>query len=137
MKPKHVQFSSLMAKGNISAKDAAIAAGYSKNSASERGYELMQRPAVKKHIKKLQEQHAKISDTSAAKIRELLIEVISKSGAGEEIMVKGPDGPIGTGVWRYDSQGVNKALDTLNRMNGHYEKDNAQKASPVTLTMDF
>ncbi len=75
--------------------------------------------------------------TDAKWIREQLEIVVAKSGKGEEIMIKVGDEYIGSGEFKYDAPGVNKALDTLNRMNGGYEKDNTQKQGNIKVKMEF
>ncbi len=138
LNPRKAKFARLIARGGLSQKACALKAGYKKSDCESKSSKLMKCPFVQDEVIKLQAQYSEASTTDATWIRDQLKMVIAKSGQGEEIMVKGSDGElIGTGEFKYDAPGVNKALDTLNRMNGGYEKDNTQKSGNVKVHMKF
>jgi len=138
LKPKHVRFCQLVARGGLSLTEAYVACGYSTKGAKDGASRLHRKANIQERIAKIQFQHAQTTTTDAEWIRDQLKMVIAKSGNAEEIMVKGSDGEwVGTGEFKYDASGVNKALDTLNRMNGGYEKDNTQKAGNIKVKMEF
>jgi hypothetical protein len=55
--------------------------------------------------------------------------VISKSSQGE--MIVGKDGET-SGEWKYDSSGVNKALDTINKMMGFNAPEKKELSGTIT-----
>ncbi len=84
-------------------------------------------PKVSQRVAKLQEIQAKKNEISKEWIFEQLKSVIAKSSSEEEI--KGPDGT--TGEFKYDSSGVNKAIDTLNKMMGYYAPTKTEHSGEV------
>jgi len=138
LKPQHERFCQLVAKGGMTLAEAYTACGYAPKKAKDQASRLHRRDKIQERIAVLQHKHAQVTTTDAEWIRDQLKMVIAKSGTHEEIMVKGPDGEmISTGEFKYDAPGVNKALDTLNRMNGGYEKDNTQKSGNIKVKMEF
>jgi len=137
MKHRHRIFCQLFATGRYTQKDAYLEAGYSKGDAKAGASRLMAKPKIQAKVRELQRKHEANCTTDAKWIREQLELVVAKSGKGEEIMVKVGDEYIGSGEFKYDAPGVNKALDTLNRMNGGYEKDNTQKSGNIKVKMEF
>lgn len=137
MKPKIVRFCQLVARGDLTQTECYKACGYSKKGAKDSASRMMRRPDVKAKVLELQKKHAVSTTTDAEWIREQLKNVVDKSSSAVEVMEKIDGEMQGTGEFKYDSSGVNKALDTLNRMNGGYEKDNTQKQPKISLDMKF
>jgi phage terminase small subunit len=132
MTPRRRTFCRLIAAGRHTAYAAAIEAGYSERTAAMQASRLLTKDKNKEYIEQLREQYDKNVDVSAQWIREQLISVYQKCTEGTPVVdARGEE----VGVWRFDSSGANKALDTLNRMSGNYEKDNTQKSSQVTFEM--
>jgi len=44
---------------------------------------------------------------------------------------------VETGMWKFDSAGAAKALENISKLNGHYEKDNLQKQSHITMELNY
>ena len=137
MKPKHVRFCQLVARGDLTQAEAYLASGYKSKHPEDSASRLMARPEIKAKVLELQKKHAVSTTTDAEWIREQLKNVVDKSSSAIEVMEKVDGEMQGTGEFKYDSSGVNKALDTLNRMNGGYEKDNTQKQPNINLDMKF
>ena len=137
MKPKIAKFCELIAVGGMNQTECALAVGYAKKRAVGQASRLLTREDVKEEIKRLQDKYAIDSTTEAKWIREQLKDVIAKSSQAVEVMQKVDGEMVGTGEYKYDSPGVNKAIDILNRMNGGYERDNNQKQAVVSFKMDL
>ena len=73
-------------------------------------------PKVSQRVTELQEKQEQKNEITKEWIFKQLKSVIAKSSSEEEI--KNAEG--GTGEYKYDSSGVNKAVDTLNKMLGYY-----------------
>ncbi len=137
MKVKHARFCQIVARGDLTATEAYLASGYKNKNAGDSASRLMAKPEIKAKILELQKKHAVATTTDAEWIREQLKNVVDKSSSAVEVMEKVDGEMQGSGEFKYDSSGVNKALDTLNRMNGGYEKDNTQKQPNISLDMKF
>ena len=85
-------------------------------SVNEVASTLMANIKVLSRVKALQEKQEQKNEISKEWIFNQLKSVIAKSSSEEEI--KNAEG--GTGEYKYDSSGVNKAVDTLNKMLGYY-----------------
>ena len=83
---------------------------------TERASVLMRGSNVSTRVKELQAKIEKKNEITKEWIFKQLKNVIAKSSTEEEI--KNAEG--GTGEYKYDSSGVNKAVDTLNKMLGYY-----------------
>ncbi len=92
---------------------------------------------IKKRVAELRERHSKAADVDAKWIREQLVKVVDKSSQAIPVMIKVDGELVESGEYKYDSAGVKGALDILNRMGGHYEKDNEQKQQAIELKMTF
>lgn len=57
--------------------------------------------------------------------RELLWALVDRCMQAEQVLDRRGEP---TGEWRFDSAGANRALETLCKMDGEFEKDNQQKA---------
>ena len=134
MKPQHERFCQLMAGGRHTQTSAMVESGYTPKTSRAGANKLLAKDNIKARIAELQERHTKASDVDANWIRRELVKLHEKSSQGVPVLDKEGNE---TGEWKYDSSGANKALDTLNRMGGHYEKDNKQKQSEITLKMEF
>lgn len=116
MKIGHARFASLMATGAYTMTSAhrevyGEKKGY-KNGAG--GSKLMKRKDVKHRIADIMAQFDKRVGINADWIRSQLVNEIVHN-VGDKM----------------------KAIDTINKMNGYYEKDNEQKKQAVTLNMAF
>ena len=84
---------------------------------TERASVLMRGSNVSTRVKELQAKIEKKNEISKEWIFKQLKSVIAKSSSSE--MIKDSQGG-NTGEYKYDSPGVNKAVDTLNKMLGYY-----------------
>ena len=125
-------FCQYMANGRHTIKAAAVAAGYSEDTAGAQASKLLRKVKIQAYIKELREQREKSAGIDALWITQELISVHERCSKGEPVLDK--DGaPVG--IWKIDASGSNKALDTLAKMGGHYEKDNKQKQQVVSFEM--
>ncbi len=120
MKPQQERFCQLMAAGRHTQAGAAEEAGYKIKNARRQATKMMSKAHIKSRVAELRESHDKACDIDAKYLRGVLLGVIKKSSVVDE---RG----------KYDSAGVNKAVDQLTKMGGYYEKDNQQNQSRVEV----
>jgi len=80
---------------------------------------MLAKSNIKAYVKDLQEQHAKAVNTDAEWMRKELLKM-------QQLAID-----------KGDLANANKTIDMLNRINGHYEKDNTQKNDNINLKMEF
>lgn len=119
LKPREISFCQLMARGDLIQTECYRQAGYSKKGAKDGASRIMTRPIILDEIERLRKKVASKTTTDSMWVRNRLKQVVNRA------------------VELDDFNAVNKSLDTLNRMNGDYEKDNTQKKADVKLTMQF
>lgn len=134
MKPQMITFCKLIAAGRHTNKAAAIEAGYSPRTAGEQASKLLRKVKIQEQIAEFKEQFNARVNIDADWIRNELISLHEKCSQAVPVLDK-KGNP--TGEYKIDSAGSNKALDTLNRMSGYYEKDNNQKAAQITIKTEF
>lgn len=108
----------LYASGTHTQTSARTGAGYKSNGDRPAASKFFKQKHLAKYLKQLRKQNAVKAGVTAEWIRKELVEVHQQAKE------------VG------DHSGCKAALDTLNRMNGNYEKDNEQQ-SRVSLTMEF
>lgn len=111
---------------DLNATKAALRAGYSKNTAYSTGSENLKKPEIMEYIKKLMDKRCKRVEYTQDDLLKDLIEV--KNRCMQAVPV-----PFKEGVWKFDANGANKALDSIAKHIGFYEKDNNQKQTPANL----
>lgn len=106
---------------------AAIAAGYAPESAAQSASRLLTMDKIKNRIAELQQRASKLADLDQQWILEKFKDIHDRCMQAEPVLTK--DGTL-TGEYKFDSSGANKALDSISKHFGFYEKDNKQ-SQPV------
>ncbi|QIA76164.1 terminase small subunit [Rodentibacter caecimuris] len=113
---------------DLNATQAAIRAGYSKNRASELGYQLLQKTTVQNAIKEAQKKRSERVQVSQDDVLRGLLEVIAmstgKQSVTETVVTKSENGEaIGTDVVKscFEPHAVNKALELLGKHIGMFK----------------
>lgn len=120
---------------DLNATQAAIRAGYSSKTAYSVASENLRKPEIQKYIAELQEGIKKRNRISQDEIVQRLIEIANRCMQNVPVMYydkadkewKHEGADCGEPVYKFDAQGAIKAFDLLSKINGFYEKDNAQK----------
>ena len=115
-------------------KSAAYRHAYNTGNMKEstinvRACELFKESKITVRLKELQEELQADNKMTKEWVLEQLQLVVSKSSQGE--MIVGKDGET-SGEWKYDSSGVNKALDTVSKMMGYYAPEKQELSGTVT-----
>lgn len=110
---------------DLNATQAAIRAGYAKNTAKEQGYECLTKPHVKQAIKTAQRGRLQRTQITQDKVLSDLVR-LKDIGFGDEPMPEGAN-----------LQAADRALEKLGKHVGLFEQVSQQKAQTVTLSMDF
>ena len=114
---------------DLNGTQAAIRAGYSKNTANEQSSRLLTNVNIQAKIQSLQTVISNKLMIDAEWIMNRFKEISDRCIQAE--MVTTRDGSP-TGEWQFDSSGANKATEMLGKMIGVFEKDNSQKSIVVT-----
>ena len=117
---------------------AAIRAGYSKKTAYSMANENLRKPEIQAYLKELIEnRNERVQITQDEVIRDI-IEVKNRCMQKAPVMFMGKhvQDESGNNLWKFDSQGANKALDMLAKHTGLYEVDNKQKAGINIVVQD-
>ncbi len=115
---------------------AAIRAGYSKKTANEQAAQLLAKLSIQSYIKELIEKRNERTRITQDEVVKDIIKVKDRCMQNEAVLDK--EGNL-TGIYKFDSQGANKALDMLMKHTGGYDLDNKQKQAPLTInfTRDY
>ena len=120
---------------------AAIRAGYSKKTAYSMASENLRKPEVQAYLKELIENRNKRTGITQDEVVRDIIKVKDRCMQAEPVMFMGKQvqDEEGNNLWKFDSQGANKALDMLMKHTGGYDLDNKQKQAPLTInfTRDY
>lgn len=119
---------------------AAIRAGYSKKTAYSMASENLKKPKVQAHIKELIENRNKRTKITQDEVVANIVEVMNRCMQKVPVMIYDKvekdyiqvQDENGADVWKFDSQGANKALDMLMKHTGGYNADNTQKQQTIT-----
>ena len=117
---------------------AAIRAGYSRNTARSIANENLTKPDIQAYLKELIEnRNERVQITQDEVIRDI-IEVKNRCMQKSPVLFMGQQvqDENGNNLWKFDSQGANKALDMLAKHTGLYEVDNKQKAGINIVVAD-
>lgn len=120
---------------------AAIRAGYSKNTANEQASRMLANVNIQGYLKALKEQVSKRTGITVDWVVGRLKEISDRCMQAEPVMVYDPDtgGYVESGEYKFDSSGANKSTELLGKHLGVFGKDNSQKKpeliTPETLTV--
>lgn len=108
---------------------AAARAGYSPNTANEQAARLLANVNIQAYLKELIENRNKRMRITQDEVIANIVEVMQRCMQAKPVTFMGRQvkDEEGNNLWRFDSQGANKALDMLMKHTGGYNADNQQK----------
>ena len=112
---------------------AAIRAGYSKKTANEQASRLLRKVKVRTYLQQLIENRNKRTNITQDDVVADIIKVKDRCMQNEAVLDKEGNE---TGIYKFDSNGANKALDMLMKHTGGYETDNKQKAFNISVNRE-
>ena len=112
---------------------AAIRAGYSKKTANEQASRLLTKVNVQTYLKQLIEKRNERANITQDDVVADIIKVKDRCMQNEAVLDKEGNE---TGIYKFDSNGANKALDMLMKHTGGYETDNKQKAFNISVNRE-
>ena len=112
---------------------AAIRAGYSKKTANEQASRLLTKVNVQTYLKQLIEKRNERTKITQDEVIADIIKVKDRCMQNEAVLDKEGNE---TGIYKFDSNGANKALDMLMKHTGGYETDNKQKGYSVVINRE-
>lgn len=117
--------------GNKSAayRHAYNAGNMKEQTINDKAYLLFKKDYMGARLEELQAELQEDNKMSKEWVLEQLKNIISKSSQAEMIVDK--DGG-NSGEWKYDSTGVNKALDTVSKMMGYYAAEKREHSGEIT-----
>nr|DAS99119.1 MAG TPA: Terminase small subunit [Caudoviricetes sp.] len=126
---------------DFNGSQAAIRAGYSKNTANRIASRLLTNVDIQNYIKELIENRNKRTKITQDEVIADIIEVknrcmqkvpVVKYDKEEKDYIQVQD-EFGRDVWQFDANGANKALDMLMKHTGGYEKNNTQQSTSIIV----
>lgn len=126
---------------------AAIKAGYSEKTAYSIASELLKKPEIQAYIEKRKHELEDLLGFNKSTLLEDLHTIKRMSMKAVPVMrynpktkemeqvtevVEGEDGrPQVQGVWQYDSNGANRAIENISKMMGYNEPDKVEDVTPL------
>lgn len=113
---------------------AAVRAGYSPNTANEQAARLLANVNIQAYLKELIENRNKRMRITQDEVVANIVEVMQRCMQAKPVTFMGRQvkDEEGNNLWKFDSQGANKALDMLMKHTGGYNADNQQKQALMT-----
>ena len=118
---------------DLNGTQAAIRAGYSKKTARAIANELLTKLDIQEYICELKNKRSERVKYSQDELMRDILEVKNRCMQANPVLDKEGNE---TGVWKFDSNGANKALDMLAKHVGFYETDNKQKAFNISVNRE-
>ena len=118
---------------DLNGTQAAIRAGYSPKTANEQAAQLLAKLSIQEYIQKLKNKRSDRVKYSQDELMRDILEVKNRCLQANPVLDKEGNE---TGVWKFDSNGANKALDMLAKHVGFYETDNKQKAFNISVNRE-
>ena len=116
---KHEHFAQLIAKGNITKREAANTAGYSEKGAHVEATRLLKNPKIQARIAELTERKAEKVITTAAITKAWVLEELRENA--ERCLQRKPIlDRNGQEVWAFDAPGANRALELIGKELGMF-----------------
>ena len=112
---------------------AAIRAGYSEKTANRIASELLTKLDIQEYICELKNKRSERVKYSQDELMRDILEVKNRCMQANPVLDKEGNE---TGIWKFDSNGANKALDMLAKHVGFYETDNKQKAFNISVNRE-
>ena len=118
---------------DLNGTQAAIRTGYSKKTANRIASELLSKLDIQEYICELKNKRSERVKYSQDELMRDILEVKNRCMQANPVLDKEGNE---TGVWKFDSNGANKALDMLAKHVGFYETDNKQKAFNISVNRE-
>ena len=118
---------------DLNGTQAAIRAGYSEKTANRIASELLTKLDIQEYICELKNKRSERVKYSQDELMRDILEVKNRCMQANPVLDKEGNE---TGVWKFDSNGANKALDMLAKHVGFYETDNKQKAFNISVNRE-
>ena len=118
---------------DLNGTQAAIRAGYSEKTANRIASELLTKLDIQEYICKLKNKRSERVKYSQDELMRDILEVKNRCMQANPVLDKEGNE---TGIWKFDSNGANKALDMLAKHVGFYETDNKQKAFNISVNRE-
>lgn len=123
---------------HFNATKAAKSAGYSEHTAKDIGCENLAKPNIKEAIAEELSYRAQASRLSSQYIVKSLMQNAKRCSQGEQVMVSDGEGNlVPSGEWKFDSSGMNKALDLLGKHLGMYTDKVEHSSDGLSFNMNF
>lgn len=124
---------------DLNGTQAAIRAGYSPKTANEQAARLLANVSIQDYIAELQNKRNKRVQITQDEVVEKIIEVANRCMQAKPVTFMGRQvqDENGNNLWKFDSQGANKALDMLMKHLGGYAADNNQKPGVMNNITGF
>ncbi len=107
---------------HLNGTQAAIKAGYSKKTANGMASENLAKPYIQARIAQLERKVVKKAELNAEYVLNGFMEIAERCMQRKPVMekvdgklVQAEDAETGEGIWKFDSSGANKALESLGR----------------------
>lgn len=120
---------------DLNAKNSAIRAGYSENTAQEQGSRLLSYVKVQDRIKELQSERLKRVQVTQDYVLKTIIDTVERCKQAEPVMIKVDGEYIESGEYKFDSNAVLKGAELLGKHIGLFEKDNNQKKTELNFNL--
>ena len=118
---------------DLNGTQAAIRAGYSEKTANRIASELLTKLDIQEYICELKNKRSERVKYSQDELMRDILEVKNRCMQASPVLdTEGNE----TGIWKFDSNGANKALDMLAKHVGFYETDNKQKAFNISVNRE-
>ena len=118
---------------DLNGTQAAIRAGYSAKTANEQAAQLLAKLSIQEYICELKNKRSERVKYSQDELMRDILEVKNRCMQANTVLDKEGNE---TGIWKFDSNGANKALDMLAKHVGFYETDNKQKAFNISVNRE-
>ena len=118
---------------DLNGTQAAIRAGYSSKTANEQAAQLLAKLSIQEYICELKNKRSERVKYSQDELMRDILEVKNRCMQASPVIDKEGNE---TGIWKFDSNGANKALDMLAKHVGFYETDNKQKAFNISVNRE-
>ena len=118
---------------DLNGTQAAIRAGYSEKTANRIASELLSKLDIQEYICELNNKRSERVKYSQDELMRDILEVKNRCMQANPVLDKEGNE---TGIWKFDSNGANKALDMLAKHVGFYETDNKQKAFNISVNRE-
>lgn len=118
---------------DLNGTQAAIRAGYSEKTANRIASELLSKLDIQEYIQNIKNKRSERVKYSQDELMRDILEVKNRCLQANPVLDKEGNE---IGVWKFDSNGANKALDMLAKHVGFYETDNKQKAFNISVNRE-